>query len=144
MPNEHGVLCESVYDIIRIGITNLRFALSAGAQLQEIAQPLSVAALSSNKGLDCSAMVVMRTGPDRGGENRTRRIVSVQALHQPQAPKGVRGRVRAINIFPLRRRQQCVLAAGGIIRIGKPGRAVPGDIDAPIVTRRDPGKDVVV
>src|SRR5205823_4034932 len=28
LPNEHGVLCESVYDIIRIGITNLRFALS--------------------------------------------------------------------------------------------------------------------
>src|SRR5438132_1447396 len=62
----------------------------------------------------------------------------------PQTPKGTGGSIGTINISRRRDRQPTNRAAVGIIYVENAGRAVPGNIHAPVIAGCNPGKDVVV
>ena len=89
-------------------------------------------------------MNVMFTGQDRGGKNR-RGGVAAERLDHEKAPKSAGRSVRTIHIFRgWRRRDGRVDPAGGVIRIGKPGRSIPGNVDPAIVPRSHPRENIIV
>src|SRR5207237_10330911 len=73
LANEHGVRCVAFIDVVRIGVTNVRFALRSHPQLQEIAEG-AVAVLPADQGLDAAAMNEMLARLDRRSKRGRRRM----------------------------------------------------------------------
>ncbi len=139
--HEHRVGAHQVaVEVVRVAVGDQRLSEAADPQLQEIAErprrPVQpevrrAAALVADDRLDPAAPDRMLRREDRRRE-RHGPPVTVRRLREVEAPRpgnGIRAAVRAL------------LRAAGRIDGGR--RAVPGDVDAPVVTGGRPGEHVV-
>src|SRR5438045_9109554 len=102
--NVHGVTRQCANYVVGIGVTNMRFALRSGAQLQIIAQRATgPPALPADQSLDRATMHVMRTGADWRSKNNAAWIVPVDRLDHQNRPKTIH-RVGSGNVFSSGRR----------------------------------------
>ncbi len=128
-------------DVVRIDITNMRFALWAGAQLKEITQG-AIPALPADHCLDASAMNMMAARPNRHGERRVG-SVGVGTLRHPKTPQPI-DRIGAVDVLALSRWYRRIDPARLVVRVAESRCTVPCDVNAAIVARSHPGKHVVV
>jgi hypothetical protein len=119
---------EHLVDVVRVGVRELRLALPADPQLEEVAEG-AIAALASEQRLNRALVDVVLARETRGREGHTAERVAVLGLRHVEAPDSVH-RIRSTRT-----------ASGGGVDVG--ARPYPGDVHPSVVACGDPREDVV-